>query len=127
MLPKINRIAKNLEIKKAIRTNFYIKNEYFIISARKNNLNISRLLIIVSKKVYKKANLRNKIKRRLFHVFSDFVKTSYKNSLRGNFDFVIRVTSKEILLIKYQTLYFNAEDSSKKLINKIKNFSNKKL
>ena len=61
-----------------------------------------RVVCIVSKKIHKKANQRNKIRRRLLAIFAD-LKT--KKRLPPNIDCVIIVRNKDILtatFVEYQ-------------------------
>lgn len=67
--------------KKSSAANFYIK-------ARRTNLPISRLAVVVTKKVSKKATLRNKIKRQI----SEIVRTNWQQISPG-FDIIIMVTN----------------------------------
>lgn len=44
-----------------------VRDDYFLIKIISNNLNFSRFGVVVSSKVFKKAILRNKIKRIIFN------------------------------------------------------------
>ena len=65
MLPKENRLTKKKDFERVFREGKGLKEEFLVIKALDNNLNVSRFGFIVSKKISKKAVLRNKIKRRL--------------------------------------------------------------
>ena len=65
MLPKVNRLQKQKDIEKVLKKGKSIKEESLILKTVENNLNEIRFGFLVSKKVSKKANIRNKIKRRL--------------------------------------------------------------
>ena len=65
MLPKENRLTKKKDFERVFRQGKGLKEEFLVIKALDNNLSVSRFGFIVSKKISKKAVLRNKIKRRL--------------------------------------------------------------
>jgi ribonuclease P protein component len=65
MLPSQNRLRKKTELERILRKGKGFKEEFLILKTIKNNLNKTRFGFIVSRKVSKKANVRNKIKRRL--------------------------------------------------------------
>jgi ribonuclease P protein component len=65
MLPRINRLKKKQDIKKVFKKGKKIKEGLLVLKMAKNNLSQTRFGFIVSKKVSKKATIRNKIKRRL--------------------------------------------------------------
>lgn len=65
MLPNINRLKKTKEIEQVFKKGKGHKEGFLFLKIAKNNLNASRFAFIVSRKVAKKAVLRNKIKRRL--------------------------------------------------------------
>ena len=65
MLPKENRLKKNKDFKKVFKEGKGFKEDFLVLKKAKNNLKISRFGFVVSKTFFKKATLRNKIKRRL--------------------------------------------------------------
>lgn len=65
MLPKENRLTKKKDFERVFRRGKGLKEKFLIIKVLGNNLKVSRFGFIVSKKISKKAVLRNKIKRRL--------------------------------------------------------------
>ena len=65
MLAKINRLQKTKDIERVFKKGKGVKEGLLILKTVKNNLENSRFGFIVSQKVSKKANLRNKVKRRL--------------------------------------------------------------
>ena len=65
MLPKENRLTKKKDFERVFRRGKGLKEKFLVIKVLDNNLNVSRFGFIVSKKISKKAVLRNKIKRRL--------------------------------------------------------------
>ena len=68
MLPKINRIKKKKDFEIIFKKGKSFKNELFILRFIKNNLSQNRFGFIVSQKVSKKANVRNKVRRRLTEI-----------------------------------------------------------
>jgi len=65
MLPNINRLKKKKDFEKVFKEGKSFSQGFLFLKINKNKLNISRFGFIVSKKVSKKAPVRNKIKRRL--------------------------------------------------------------
>ena len=65
MLSKPNRLQKRRDIKEIFQKGRGIKKDFLALKVLTNNSNTNRFLFIVSQKVSKKANQRNKIKRRL--------------------------------------------------------------
>ena len=65
MLPKQNRLKKEKDFNRVFRDGKKIKEDALFFQWAPNNLKISRFGFIVSKKISKKATMRNKIKRQL--------------------------------------------------------------
>ena len=65
MLPKIHRLQKTKEIERVFKKGKGVKEDFLILKTTKNDLGKTRFGFVVSQKVSKKANIRNKIKRRL--------------------------------------------------------------
>ena len=65
MLAKNQRIRKKKDIERIFKKGKGHKEGLLILKTVKNDLSVSRFGFIVSQKVSKKANVRNKIKRRL--------------------------------------------------------------
>lgn len=65
MLSKKNRLSKEKDFKAVFANGKTIKNDLLVVRLLENNLSESRIGFIVSKKVSSKANVRNKVKRRL--------------------------------------------------------------
>ena len=68
MLPRNNRIKKKNDFELIFKNSKSFKNNLFIFKIIKNNLGINRFGFVVSQKVSKKANIRNKIRRRLAEI-----------------------------------------------------------
>lgn len=94
MLPKVNRISKEKDVKRALRSRFGTSSDNYKLLLQKNRESNFRFLCVVSKKISKKANKRNRIKRKLYAVVEDYLKN---NTQIPNFDCVIIVTNYAIL------------------------------
>lgn len=65
MLSQVNRLKKKKDIERVLKKGRGIKEDFLILKIIRNDLNQIRIGFIVSQKVSKKANIRNKVKRRL--------------------------------------------------------------
>lgn len=65
MLPSKNRIRKKKDIEKIFKRGKSLKGDFLILKTVKNNLDTCRFGFIVSQKISRKANVRNRVKRRL--------------------------------------------------------------
>ncbi|MBU2578838.1 ribonuclease P protein component [Patescibacteria group bacterium] len=63
MLPKKNRLKKNKDFTKVIRQGKFSHSFFLSLKEAKNDLAQTRVGFVVSKKISKKATVRNKIKR----------------------------------------------------------------
>ncbi|MBI3337423.1 MAG: ribonuclease P protein component [Candidatus Staskawiczbacteria bacterium] len=79
MLSQINRLRKKKDFEKLFKEGKSFKSTFLVLKAVKNNLKENRFGFIVSKKVSKKAILRNKIKRNL----RDIVRQNIKDIKSG--------------------------------------------
>ena len=70
MSPKINSLKKRKDIERVFEKGKRFKEDFLILKITKNALSQTRFGFIVSKKVSKKATLRNKIKRKLREIVS---------------------------------------------------------
>ncbi|MFH1036746.1 MAG: ribonuclease P protein component [Patescibacteria group bacterium] len=68
MSQKVKRLKKEKDFERIARNGRGIKKDFLILKVMKNNLDYSRIAVSVSKKVSKKATVRNKIKRRIISV-----------------------------------------------------------
>lgn len=69
MLNKNNRLRKTKEIETVFKSKKSFYSDFFGVKAIRNNLEVNRVVIIISAKISKKAVDRNKIKRRIKAVF----------------------------------------------------------
>ena len=65
MLPKINRIKKKKDFEGIFKNGKTLTTSFFILKISKNQLGVSRVGFVVSKKISPKATIRNKVRRRL--------------------------------------------------------------
>ena len=106
-MKKKNIIKKELEFTEIIHKCSYLKNDYFVIYFRKNN-NFNRYGISVPKKTGK-ANIRNKIKRRIKNIID-----LNEKDIHNSYDYVIIIRKRLIELS-----YLEIERSLLSLINRI--------
>ena len=79
MLPRTNRLSREKEIKAVLKTKQYqARNPQLRIVAAENNKKTSRIVIVTPKKLGK-ANVRNRIRRRLAAVFAKILPEIRKN------------------------------------------------
>ena len=83
MLRKENRVTKKKDIERIFKKGKGFKEDFLILKTVKNNLNNSRFCFIVSKKISKKAVIRNKVKRILREAIKLNLKLSGFQSLAG--------------------------------------------
>ena len=95
-MKKKNIIQKQTEFTEIIHKCPYVKNNYFVIYYRENNL-FNRYGISIPKKTGK-ANIRNKIKRRIKNIIdlNEF-------SIQSSYDYVI-IIRKRLLELNYQEI-----------------------
>ncbi len=77
-LPKINRLKAKKDINLVLTKGKTQKGKFLIFKFLETNFNQSRFAFIISKKISKKAVVRNKIKRRI----SEIVRERVKNLLK---------------------------------------------
>lgn len=101
MLPKSSRLVKDYEIKKAYFSKFRTKTELFQFYIRKTEKPEFQLLVVISKKVLKKANRRNRLRRKIQAIF-EVLKSS--NRLPLGIGCIIQVKSELGLKLKSEDL-----------------------
>ena len=77
MLPKRYRLKKNIEFVATYAQKKYVSNSYFVINLGKTKPTedfISKAAFVVSKKIDKRAVVRNKIKRRMREIYRKQIK-----------------------------------------------------
>ncbi len=85
MLPEINRLQKEKDIERVFKKGRGFKEDFLVLKTLKNDSNKIRFGFVISQKVSKKANVRNKIKRRLSELVRSKLKfkalTNYSDNL----------------------------------------------
>jgi ribonuclease P protein component len=81
MLLKVNRLQKEKDIERVFKKGRGFKEDFLVLKTLKNDSNKIRFGFVVSQKVSKKANIRNKIKRRL----SELVRSKLKSKVLTNY------------------------------------------
>lgn len=84
MLPKENRLKKKKDFEKLFKDGMSFQEKFLVLKINKNNLSNNRFGFIVSKKISKKAVVRNKIKRRLREIVKKGI-----NDYRKGFDIAV--------------------------------------
>ncbi|QHX36252.1 ribonuclease P (protein C5) [Spiroplasma sp. TIUS-1] len=103
-------IKKNYEFEKIITKKNFLKNQSFVIYSIKNNENILKYGISVSKKNWK-AWERNKIKRQVRSIIWEYIKTSENHSV----DIIVMVRK------EFEKKSFNENTNEFiKLVNKLR-------
>ena len=80
MLAKLHRLQKQKDFKKVFKKGKGFRETLLSLKTVKNDLNCSRFGFVVSQKISKKANIRNKVKRKL----REIIKTKIKLIKPGN-------------------------------------------
>lgn len=83
MLSKTNRLKRKKDIENVFKRGRGFKEGFLILKIIKNNLKNSRFAFVISRKISRKATLRNKIKRKL----SELVRLKIKR-VKGGMDFI---------------------------------------
>lgn len=65
MLPDKNRIKKKKDIEKIFKKGKALKENFLLLKTIKNDFDFCRFGFVVSQKISKKANIRNKVKRKM--------------------------------------------------------------
>ena len=98
-MKKKDIIQKQIEFTEIIHKCPYVKNNYFVIYYRKNNT-YNRFGISIPKKT-RKANIRNKIKRRIKNIID-----LNKNYIHSSYDYVI-IIRKILIELDYNGIQEN--------------------
>ncbi|QZX49154.1 ribonuclease P protein component [Mycoplasma sp. E35C] len=107
----LKKVTSFLEIVKT-KSKYYSKN--YIIYANKNNESLMKVGIVVPKKLFAKAVVRNKIKRQVRTFFDDF-----KDFNKG-LNLLVKINNTNFLTNNYQTNKQEFFDSYKRLTHKFK-------
>ncbi len=112
MLPKINRIVADKDIKSTYQSKFKVRSNLYSLITRRNKFQTNfKILIVVSKKISKKAHDRNKIKHRISAIIGELILESPPNN---EFSIIVVAQSKEIVTTRYFDLKVKLIDSLSK-------------
>ncbi len=92
MISKQHKLPSGL-ISDVLKNGKFIYNHFFLIKYRLNTCGRSRIAVIVSTKIDKRAVIRNKLKRRILGLFSDII-----NKISISLDIVVIVKKKSVYL-----------------------------
>ncbi|MCD6271040.1 ribonuclease P protein component [bacterium] len=109
MLPKKHRLKKKKEFERVFKEGKAAKKDLLFIRFLKNNLETTRFGFIVSKKISKKAVVRNKVKRRLREAAREMLP-----KIKPGYDIVV-VAQRGIEKLNF----FQIKDNLKELLKKI--------
>jgi ribonuclease P protein component len=98
------RICNQYDIRTAMKSKITTKTPHFVIKFSPSPLPTFSLVVIISKKVYKRANKRNRVRRKIHAVFEYL---HYQNRLPPSIQCVIIVQNKDILFESGKTLENN--------------------
>lgn len=76
------------------------KTENFIILYRSNNLAYPRFLVKPETRIFKKAVIRNKLKRRIY----EMIRKNWGKLVKKNYDFVILLNNEKLVEKKFKEL-----------------------
>ncbi len=106
MLPKENRLKKETDFDKVHRKGLFFPGKHLVIKTLSNSLENSRLGIVISKKISKKATDRNKIKRQIREILRLALK---EDRIKPGFDVIIIVKA-SIISENYDSIEKNMVD-----------------
>ncbi len=116
MLAKTNRLSKDKQIQQAFRTKHRAQTQNARILLSQNQETKFQLLIVISKKVFKKANKRNRLRRKISAIFEDLLA---KNRLPPYITCIVQVLKKDLLTKNHNEIYEELIPQISKLHSKI--------
>jgi ribonuclease P protein component len=111
VLPKSKRLVTSREILDAMKTKHQLRTNYFHIRIKKREEGFG-FISIISKKISKRANKRNLLKRKSHAVISELL---HKKELPHGISVVAQVTQKSALEANYAELKIDLLDGLGKL------------
>jgi len=109
VLPKKHRLKKKKEFERVFKKGKSAKKDFLFIKFIKNSLDTTRFGFIVSRKISKKAVVRNKVKRRLREATREMLP-----EIKPGYDIVV-VAQRGIEKLNF----FQIKDNLKELLKKI--------
>jgi ribonuclease P protein component len=101
VLPSEFRLKHQEEIRTVLRSKLSAKTTHTLIKIQKSDLPTFRIAIIISKKVFKRANKRNRIRRKIIALFEEL---KYNDRLPPFVSCIIQVQNKLIITKKSDDL-----------------------
>lgn len=93
MLSFIHRFHGHGSLKYVFKRGETSRSRHFVVRYTPNSRRqVSRIAVVISKKIHKHATKRNRVRRRMYEV----VRTSLLPSITGSYDIVFIVTSPEV-------------------------------
>ncbi|HNV97396.1 MAG TPA: ribonuclease P protein component [bacterium] len=98
MIAREFRISRKKDFDIILKSKLKFYSNNFVLRFSKNELSKSRFCVVVSKKISKKAVIRNKIRRRVYEI----IRLNY-NKIKPGFDFMILVKL-SVLELEYKDI-----------------------
>lgn len=108
MLPKFNRLRNTKDIEQVLKKGRGLKEGFLFLKLAKNELEAARFAFVISRKISKKASVRNAVKRRLREAVRPLLPLA-----QAGFDAVV-MAQKGIENKNFQEIKENAEKIFKK-------------
>jgi ribonuclease P protein component len=94
VLPTDFRLKNQEDIRSVLRSKISAKTAHTLIKIQKSDLPTFRIVIIISKKIFKRANKRNRIRRKVIALFEQL---KYNDRLPPFTSCVIQIQNKNII------------------------------
>ena len=120
MLAKANRIVHQKQIKLVYSSKYKTRNQYWTLISRKIKDQLQfKLLVVISKKISKQANNRNKIRRRIHSIVHQL---NSKNPFDNSLSIIIQLQNSSIIKLTFEELQLQVQSSILTVIQPKTNF-----
>ena len=120
MLAKINRIVHQKQIKLVYSSKYKTRNQYWTLISRKIKDQLQfKLLVVISKKISKQANNRNKIRRRIHSIVHQI---NSSNPFDNSLSIIIQIQNSSIIKLTFEELQSQVQSSILTVIQPKTNF-----
>ena len=120
MLAKINRIVHQKQIKLVYSSKYKTRNQHWTLISRKIKDQLQfKLLVVISKKISKQANNRNKIRRRIHSIVHQ---VNLSNPFDNNLSIIIQLQNSSIIKLTFEELQSQVQSSILTVIQPKTNF-----
>ena len=120
MLAKANRIVHQKQIKLVYSSKYKTRNQYWTLISRKIKDQLQfKLLVVISKKISKQANNRNKIRRRIHSIVNQL---NSKNPFDNSLSIIIQLQNSSIIKLTFEELQLQVQSSILTVIQPKTNF-----